>query len=171
VRPLFTSFFLEGLREVAHLTDLSLLIAGQPRGSTPCRRPPLSWACHRELRPGLLLLSAMHVELQRRRWSLCTRWRSSSSSALIGRHHRTSLLHPSSLSAVYDKRWCKWTPLSYSSHPPLHVEPTLIPTGDREHQSGEHAPPCAAVRHRVSVSRQAGPRWAVRTEQACRVIP
>jgi hypothetical protein len=65
MRLLFTSFFLEGLHEVAHLTDLSPFIAGQPRGSTPRRRPPLSWAHHQEL--GLdLLLSSMHVELQRR---------------------------------------------------------------------------------------------------------
>jgi hypothetical protein len=103
-------------------------------------------------------------------WSLCATWRSSSSSSLTRRRHRTSLLRPSSLPTVYGKRWCKWTPLSYSSHPPLHVEPTLVPIGDREHQSGEHASSCAAVRHRVPASREAGPRWAMRIEQASRVV-
>jgi hypothetical protein len=99
-------------------------------------------------------------------WSLCATWRSSSSSALTGCHHRTSLLHPSSLPVVYVKRWCKWASLSYSSHPPLHVEPTLVPAGDREHHFGERTPSHAVVHHRMPVSRQAGPRWAVRTEQA-----
>jgi hypothetical protein len=89
-------------------------------------------------------------------WSLCTMWRSSSSSSLTEHHHRTSLLRPSSLSVVYVKRWCKWTPLLYSSHPPLNVKPTLVPAGDWEHHSGECAPPHTAVRHRVPVSRQAG---------------
>jgi hypothetical protein len=95
------------------------------------------------------------------RWSLCTTWRSSSSSSLTGRRHRTSLLCPSSLPVVYVKRWCKWTLLSYSSHPHLHVEPTLVPAGDGEHHSNERAPLHAAVRHHVLVSRQAGPRWAM----------
>jgi hypothetical protein len=70
VRPLSTSFFLKGLRGIAHLTDLSPLVAGQPRGSTPCRRPPLSWAHRQELGPDLLLLSSMHFELQRRQVKL-----------------------------------------------------------------------------------------------------
>jgi hypothetical protein len=70
VRLLSTSVFLEGLRKVAHLTDLSLLIASRPRGTTPRHRPPLSWARHRELRPDLLLLSSTHVELQRRKVEL-----------------------------------------------------------------------------------------------------
>jgi hypothetical protein len=90
-------------------------------------------------------------------WSLCAMWRSSSSS-LIGRCHQTSLLCPSLLPAIYVKRWCKWTLLLYSSHPPLHIEATLVPAGNREHHSGERAPPHAVVRHHVPVSRQVGPR-------------
>jgi hypothetical protein len=150
VRLLSTSFFIEGLRGIAHLTDLSPLIAGQLRGSTP-RRPPSS-SC------------------KGGGWSLCATWRSSSSSSLTRRCHRTSQLHPSSLSAVYVKRWYKWTSLSYSSHPPLHIEPTLVPAGDWEHHSGERAPPHATVHHRVPVSRQAGPHWVVQTEQASRDV-
>jgi hypothetical protein len=70
VRLLSTSFFLEGLRGIAHLADLSLLVAGQPRGSTPRRRPPLSWTHRQDLGSDLLLLSSTHVELQRRRVEL-----------------------------------------------------------------------------------------------------
>jgi hypothetical protein len=103
-------------------------------------------------------------------WGLCATWRSFSSSSLIGHRHRTSLLRPSSLPTVYVKRWCKWTPLSYSLHPPLHVEPTLVPAGDQEHHSGERVPPHAVVHQRMPVSRQAGPCWAMRTEQASRDV-
>jgi hypothetical protein len=103
-------------------------------------------------------------------WSLCAMWRSSSSSSLTEHRHRISLLQPTSLSVVYVKRWCKWTLLSYSSHPPLHVEPTLVPVDDREHHSSERAPPHATLRHRVPISRQVGPCWAVRTEQASRAV-
>jgi hypothetical protein len=70
MRLLSTFFFLEGLRGIAHLTDLSPLVADQLRGSTPRHHPPLSWAHRRELGPDLLLLSATHVELQRRRVGL-----------------------------------------------------------------------------------------------------
>jgi hypothetical protein len=73
-------------------------------------------------------------------------------------HHRTSLLRPSSLPAVYIKRWCKWTPLSYSSYPPLHIEPTLVPVGDWEHHPGERAsqPPGWATLGRANRTGQSG---------------
>jgi hypothetical protein len=61
------------------------------------------------------------------RWSLCTMWRSSSSSSLTGRRHQTSLLRPSSLPVIYVKRWCKWTLLSYSSHLLSTLSPPSFP--------------------------------------------
>jgi hypothetical protein len=172
VRLLSTTFFFEGLCGIAHLTDLSPLVSSHPQGSTPRRRPPMSWAHRRELGPDLLLLlSSTHVELQRRRVELMrhveelllfcpdrvpppnviappllARRSSTSRDGVSGPRFRTPRILLSTLS------------------------PPSSPAGDREHHSGERAPPHAAVCQRMPVSHQAGPRWAVRTEQASRAV-